>query len=87
MSTVDLATPPAASPVAEPETTDFLSILGSLRSPVDGKPLIFDAATATLYGEGRAQSFPVQVGIPCLFAPNHWPEGRPDVTDIVKEFY
>jgi hypothetical protein len=29
----------------------------------------------------------VQFGIPCLFAPNYWPEGSTDVTDIVKAFY
>ena len=26
-------------------------------------------------------------GIPCLFAPNEWPNDRSDVTDIVKAFY
>lgn len=26
-------------------------------------------------------------GIPCLFAPNDWPEGKSDVTDMVKSFY
>ena len=66
---------------------DFLSIFDLLRSPVGGTKLTYDTRDGRIYDEGRSHSFIVQSGIPCLFAPNHWPEGRTDVTDIVKEFY
>ena len=33
------------------------------------------------------QHYPVTDGIPQLFVPNEWGEGKLDVTDLVKEFY
>ena len=33
------------------------------------------------------RNYPLTEGIPGLFAPNDWPDDKPDVTDIVKEFY
>lgn len=33
------------------------------------------------------QDYPVTDGIPQLFVPNEWGEGKLDVTDMVKEFY
>jgi len=65
----------------------FLSVKDLLHCPVDGVPLTWDSVAQRLVGEGNCHSFPVQSGIPYLFTPNHWPAGRIDVTDIVKEFY
>jgi SAM-dependent methyltransferase len=36
---------------------------------------------------GCSQHYPVTDGIPQLFVPNEWGDGRLDVTDIVKDFY
>jgi SAM-dependent methyltransferase len=69
------------------EGLDFLSIFDLLRSPVDGTKLTYDISARRIYDDGHRHAFAVQSGIPCLFAPNRWPEGTADVTDIVKEFY
>jgi SAM-dependent methyltransferase len=65
----------------------FLAIQDLLQCPVEGSPLAWDQSAAQLKDIGGAHSYGVQSGIPCLFAPNTWPEGKADVTDIVKEFY
>jgi SAM-dependent methyltransferase len=41
----------------------------------------------TLGCDNCGQHYPVTDGIPQLFVPNEWGEGKRDVTDIVKEFY
>jgi SAM-dependent methyltransferase len=58
-----------------------------LRCPVDNAPLTWNPLAERLEGKGSCHSFPVQSGIPCLFAPNQWPTDRTDVTDIVQKFY
>jgi SAM-dependent methyltransferase len=58
-----------------------------LRCPVDDAPLAWNPLTERLEGKGGCHSFPVQHGIPCLFAPNQWPTNKTDVTDIVQKFY
>jgi SAM-dependent methyltransferase len=63
------------------------SILPLLRCPMDGAALIWDAGSGRLCCKDGTHAFPVKAGIPCLFAPNEWPDGKLDVTDIVKEFY
>jgi SAM-dependent methyltransferase len=55
--------------------------------PVDGLPLVFDAAQGLYTSNGGSRVYPVVDGIPCLFAPNTWPEGTRDVTDTVRAFY
>jgi SAM-dependent methyltransferase len=70
-----------------PAHLSFLPILDFLRCPVDGAPLAYDRAAGRLTAEGNCHSYPIQAGIPCLFAPNDWPVGRTDVTDTVKSFY
>ena len=67
--------------------TGFLAVRELLCCPVDGAPLAWDASTGRLVGARACHSFPVEAGIPQLFAPNEWPAGRTDVTDLVKEFY
>jgi SAM-dependent methyltransferase len=66
---------------------DIRDIEHLLQCPVDGVPLVWEADKARFVGAGGCHAFPVQSGIPCLFAPNEWPAGVQDVTDIVKEFY
>jgi SAM-dependent methyltransferase len=58
-----------------------------LRCPVDAVPLIWNPLAARLEGKDGCHVFPVQSGIPCLFAPNEWPANQTDVTDIVQQFY
>jgi SAM-dependent methyltransferase len=41
----------------------------------------------TLICRNCARYYPVRGGIPQLFAPNDWGDGKLDVTDIVKRFY
>jgi SAM-dependent methyltransferase len=65
----------------------FAPILPMLRCPVDGTPLRWDGAASRLMCEADGHAFAVEAGIPCLFAPNEWPQGARDVTDIVKAFY
>ncbi len=44
-------------------------------------------AEAALVCRSCAQRYPVTNGIPQVFAPNDWGDGKLDVTDIVKNFY
>src|SRR5215207_9679888 len=70
-----------------PEEPSFLSIQELLQCPVEGSALKWDANAGKLKDAGGSHSYGIQSGIPCLFAPNTWPEGKTDVTDVVKEFY
>jgi SAM-dependent methyltransferase len=65
----------------------FRAIDELLCCPVDGAPLVWDPSAERLNGESGCHTYPIQCGIPRLFTPNHWPAGKSDVTDIVKEFY
>jgi len=65
----------------------FLDVRDCLRCPVDMRPLHWDENERVLISSDGTRRYPVVEGIPCLFAPNEWPEGRSDVTDIVKAFY
>jgi len=76
---------PDASSWIEPRA--FLDVLDDLRCPVDQRPLRFDDRGGALVSSDGLRRYPVVDGIPQLFAPNQWPEGRSDVTDIVKSFY
>jgi len=69
------------------EPLAFLEILGSLRCPVDMRPLRWIEDESVLVSSDGLRRYPVVDGIPCLFAPNEWPEGKSDVTDLVKTFY
>jgi SAM-dependent methyltransferase len=78
--------------VHEPRSrlNEEMSLLASrdlLRCPIDNTPLTWNPLTERLEGTGGCHSFPVQQGIPRLFAPNQWPAGSNDVTDIVQKFY
>jgi ubiquinone/menaquinone biosynthesis C-methylase UbiE/uncharacterized protein YbaR (Trm112 family) len=86
-------TPMRAGPVesAGPQHS-ISSILPWLRCPVDGTTLTLDGtqdqiSCAQISCAHGTHVFPIEADIPCLFAPNEWPEGKRDVTDIVKEFY
>jgi len=65
----------------------FLEVLEHLRCPVDLRPLRWVERESVLLSSDGARRYPVVDGIPCLFAPNQWPEGKSDVTDTVKSFY
>lgn len=65
----------------------FLGILENLCCPVDLQPLRWIESERVLVSPDRARRYPVEDGIPCLFTPNEWPEGKSDVTDMVKAFY
>ena len=89
----DAAPPHAAASLDGPdeaglnEEMTFLTNQDLLRCPVDATPLTWDPSARRLEGEAGCHSFPIQSGIPCLFAPNQWPTDRTDVTDIVQKFY
>ncbi len=65
----------------------FLDVLQNLRCPVDMDALQWQENESVLTSSDGARRYPVVDGIPCLFAPNEWPEGESDVTDMVKSFY
>src|SRR5438552_4029026 len=65
----------------------FLEVLENLRCPVDMRPLRWLESESALLSSDGARRYPVADGIPCLFAPNVWPDGTSDVTDMVKAFY
>lgn len=69
------------------EPLAFLDIRESLRCPVDLRPLHWHENEGVLTSADGARRYPVVDGIPCLYAPNEWPEGKSDVTDMVKAFY
>lgn len=69
------------------EPRAFLDVANALRCPVDLRPLQWRQGSAMLESIDGHRRYPVVDGIPCLFAPNEWPEGRSDVTDIVQAFY
>src|SRR4051812_21139265 len=77
--------PPARDPWREPYA--FLEVLDHLRCPVDQRPLRWIEAQNALVSSDGQRHYPVVDGIPCLFAPNTWPDGKSDVTDMVKSFY
>src|SRR5690349_14126397 len=78
------AAAPAGRPPAE---LSFLLAQDLLRCPVDGSALTFNEHAGRLEGQGGCHSFPVETGIPLLFAPNEWPADKDDVTRIVQQFY
>ena len=65
----------------------FLDIHEILRCPMDQRPLRWLENESVLTSADSTRRYPVVDGIPCLFAPNEWPEGKSDVTDMVKAFY
>jgi SAM-dependent methyltransferase len=69
------------------EPNAFLDVQHSLRCPVDLHPLRWNERESVLMSQDGARRYPIVDGIPCLFAPNQWPEDRSDVTDMVKAFY
>ena len=77
----------AASETPRREPLAFLDARENLRCPVDLKPLEWNAHDSVLISSEGARRYPVVDGIPCLFAPNQWPDGKSDVTDMVKSFY
>jgi SAM-dependent methyltransferase len=66
---------------------DVAAIQHLLCCPIDGSSLTLDPVAGRLAGSGACHSYGIESGIPVLFTPNHWPGGKIDVTDIVKEFY
>jgi SAM-dependent methyltransferase len=69
------------------EPLAFLDILDNVCCPVDMQPLRWIENEGVLLSSDGARRYPVVDGIPCLFAPNAWPDGKSDVTDLVKSFY
>lgn len=69
------------------EKLTFLGIRESLCCPLNLLPLEWSENESMLISSDGARRYPVVDGIPCLFAPNEWPEGKSDVTDMVKSFY
>lgn len=63
------------------------SILPLLRCPVSGSLLEWDGRAEVLRSTDGERDYPVVDGLPLMFAPNVWPAGKRDVTDIVKTFY
>jgi SAM-dependent methyltransferase len=91
----EMAGDPAAldgrSPVVEGgqwrEPLAFLDVLENMCCPVDGRALRWVESEGVLLSSDGARGYPIVDGIPCLFAPNEWPDGKSDVTDMVKSFY
>ena len=69
------------------EISSLLEIHDTLRCPVDLQPLVWEESENLMTSEDGTRRYPIVDGIPCLFAPNQWPNGRSDVTDTVKAFY
>jgi SAM-dependent methyltransferase len=69
------------------EPLAFLEIQENLRCPVDMRPLRWIESEGLLLSSDDQRRYPVVDGIPCLFAPNEWPDGKSDVTEMVKSFY
>ena len=69
------------------EPLSFLEIQEHLRCPVDLRRLRWLEDEGVLLSSDGKRRYPVVDGIPCLFAPNEWPQGKTDVTDMVKSFY
>jgi SAM-dependent methyltransferase/uncharacterized protein YbaR (Trm112 family) len=69
------------------EPLAFLEIQKHLHCPVDMRPLRWIEEEGVLVSSDGLRRYPVVDGVPCLFAPNEWPAGRSDVTDMVKSFY
>jgi SAM-dependent methyltransferase len=81
-----LAVPGVQEPWREPLA--WVDVLPMLRCPVDLEPLRrSEASGVALISADESRRYPVIDGIPCLFAPNEWPEGKSDVTEMVKAFY
>ena len=71
----------------DPDPPSFLGILPLLRCPGDGSRLSWNPSAGRLNCEAGTHVYPIEVGIPCLCAPNEPLDGKTDVTDIVKAFY
>jgi len=71
----------------DPSLSGFRAIQSGLRCPVDASAIAWDPGDRRLVCGRGDHAFPLEAGIPCLFAPNDWPADRRDVTDIVKSFY
>jgi len=69
------------------EPLAFLEIQETLRCPVDMRPLRWIESEGVLLSSDGQRRYPVVDDIPCLFAPNEWPEGKSDVTEMAKSFY
>jgi SAM-dependent methyltransferase len=76
-----------ATAVASVPDAEYGALDGLFQCPVDGGPLAWDRNKMRLVSAGCRHEFQIQSGIPCLFAPNEWPAGVEDVTDLVKQFY
>jgi SAM-dependent methyltransferase len=57
-----------------------------LACPVDGSYLAWNNGDRK-FVSGSGRQYELLNGIPSIFVPNDWHEGRGDVTDIVKAFY
>jgi SAM-dependent methyltransferase len=86
-SPAEQATPVAGAEADFREPLAFLAILEQLRCPVDMRPVAWIEGEKALKSSDGQRRYPVVDGIPCLFAPNEWPQGKSDVTDLVKSFY
>ena len=62
------------------EPLAFFDVLDHLRCLVDLRPLRWIEDESVLVSSDGARRYPVVDGIPCLFTPNEWPEGKNDVT-------
>src|SRR5271166_481373 len=69
-----------------PDRPSFLGILDLLRCPADGSRLSWNSSAGRLSCEVDTHVYPVDAGIPRLFAPNEWPDDKTDVTDFVNTF-
>lgn len=79
--------PGTSAPAEWREPLAFRAIQDHLRCPVDMRPLSWIEDENVLVSSDGQRRYPVVDGIPCLFAPNEWPDGKSDVTDMVKSFY
>jgi len=70
-----------------PDEASSFEIHSTLRCPVDLQPLAWEESQNVMTSKDGTRRYPIVDGIPCLFAPNQWPNGRSDVTDTVKAFY
>src|SRR5215831_13233550 len=68
----------------EASAAALIPLIEILRCPrCDGR---MEEAEQTFICHGCSQRYPITDGIPQLFVPNDWGDGKLDVTDIVKDF-
>src|SRR5215831_17876094 len=77
--------PPASVSSERAANVELTPLIDILRCPRCGGVLHDEESLLRCHDCG--QTYPIMEGIPQLFMPNEWGDGRLDVTNVVKDFY